>query len=49
MRLLGGTFHGYVSLEMAGGFHHTPRAADASWAWALETLDFALRNHRHTG
>ncbi|MDL4773762.1 MULTISPECIES: TetR/AcrR family transcriptional regulator [Thermomonosporaceae] len=45
VRFLGGTFHGYVSLEMAGGFRHTPREADASWAWALDTLDFALRNH----
>ena len=44
VRFLGSTFHGYVSLEMAGGFRHTPREADASWAWALETLDFALRN-----
>jgi AcrR family transcriptional regulator len=45
VRLLGSTFHGYVSLEMAGSFRHTPREADASWAWALDTLDFALRNH----
>ncbi|MGP3919922.1 TetR/AcrR family transcriptional regulator [Nonomuraea sp. 10N515B] len=44
VRFLGSTFHGYVSLEMAGGFRHTPRDADASWAWALDTLDFALRN-----
>jgi AcrR family transcriptional regulator len=45
VRFLGGAFHGYVSLEMAGGFRHTPRDADASWAWVLDTLDFALRNH----
>jgi AcrR family transcriptional regulator len=45
VRFLGSTFHGYVSLEMAGGFRHTPREADTSWAWALDTLDFALRNH----
>jgi AcrR family transcriptional regulator len=45
VRFLGGTFHGYVSLELAGGFRHTPRAADTSWAWVLDTLDFALRNH----
>lgn len=45
VRLLGSTFHGYVSLEMAGSFRHTPRDADASWAWTLDTLDFALRNH----
>jgi AcrR family transcriptional regulator len=45
VRFLGGTFHGYVSLELAGGFRHTPREADSSWAWALDTLDSALRNH----
>ncbi|MDP4505016.1 TetR/AcrR family transcriptional regulator [Nonomuraea turcica] len=44
VRFLGSTFHGYVSLEMAGGFRHTPRDAAASWAWALDTLDCALRN-----
>ncbi|MEO3784098.1 WHG domain-containing protein [Actinocorallia sp. B10E7] len=44
VRFLGGAFHGYVSLEMAGGFRHTPREADASWAWTLDTLDLALRS-----
>ncbi len=46
VRFLGATFHGYVSLEMAGGFRHTPREADASWAWTLDTLDFALKNRK---
>jgi AcrR family transcriptional regulator len=45
VRFLGSTFHGYVSLELAGAFRHTPREADTSWAWALDTLDFALTNH----
>ena len=45
VRFMGSTFHGYVSLELAGGFSHTAREADASWAWALETLHLALRNH----
>ena len=44
VRFLGGAFHGYVSLEMAGGFRHTPRDTDASWSWALDTLDLALRS-----
>ncbi|GAA3725400.1 TetR/AcrR family transcriptional regulator [Streptomyces tremellae] len=44
VRFLHGTFHGYVTLEAAGGFRHTPRSADDSWAWLLDTLDFALRN-----
>ncbi|MGI5420713.1 TetR/AcrR family transcriptional regulator [Actinomadura luteofluorescens] len=45
VRFLGSVFHGYVSLELAGAFGHTPREADASWTWALDTVDFALRNH----
>ncbi|WP_141582921.1 TetR/AcrR family transcriptional regulator [Actinomadura sp. WMMA1423] len=45
VRFLGSVFHGYVSLELAGAFGHTPREADASWSWALDTVDFALRNH----
>ncbi len=44
VRLLGSTFHGYVSLETAGGFRHHPREADASWARALDALDVVLRN-----
>ncbi|MFI0485702.1 TetR/AcrR family transcriptional regulator [Actinomadura sp. 9N215] len=43
VRFLGSMFHGYVSLEMAGAFRHTPRDADASWSWALDTVDTALR------
>jgi hypothetical protein len=45
VRFMGATFHGFVSLELAGGFSHTPREADASWAWALDALDLALTNH----
>ncbi|MBW8481238.1 TetR/AcrR family transcriptional regulator [Actinomadura parmotrematis] len=44
VRLLHGAFHGYVDLEIAGGFGHGPRSADASWAWILDTLDAALRD-----
>ena len=43
VRLLGSTFHGYVSLELAGGFDHTPVTAEASWTWALDSLDALLR------
>jgi AcrR family transcriptional regulator len=45
VRFLGSVFHGYVSLELAGAFGHTRREADASWSWALDTVDFALKNH----
>ncbi|WP_163511652.1 TetR/AcrR family transcriptional regulator [Fodinicola acaciae] len=44
VRLLGSTFHGYASLEQAGGFAQTPRAADASWSRTLDALDTLLRN-----
>lgn len=44
VRLLGSTFHGFVSLERAGGFRHHPRGADESWSRVLDTLDVALRN-----
>ncbi|MET8156834.1 TetR-like C-terminal domain-containing protein [Sphaerisporangium sp. NPDC005289] len=44
VRMLHSTFHGYVSLETAGGFRHSPRAADASWARTLDALDAVLRN-----
>lgn len=44
VRLLHSTFHGYVSLEMAGGFRHHPREVDASWFRALDALDAVLTN-----
>jgi AcrR family transcriptional regulator len=44
VRLLHSAFHGYVSLERAGGFRHTPRDVDASWSAALDALDVVLRN-----
>jgi AcrR family transcriptional regulator len=53
IRLLHSTFHGYVSLEIAGGFRHTPRDVDLSWARALDALDVVLRawsqNQNHSG
>lgn len=44
VRMLGSLFHGYVSLEAAGGFSHTDVASQESWAWTLDSLDAALRN-----
>jgi AcrR family transcriptional regulator len=43
VRLLHSTFHGYVSLERTGGFHH-PRGVDESWSRTLDALDALLRN-----
>jgi AcrR family transcriptional regulator len=44
VRLLHSTFHGYVTLETAGGFRHTARGSDLSWSRALDALDTVLRN-----
>ncbi|GAA2290782.1 WHG domain-containing protein [Streptomyces kunmingensis] len=42
-RLLRSTFHGFVSIELAGGFRHQ-REAGASWAGAVQALHMALTN-----
>ena len=44
VRMLGGVFHGYVSLELAGGFDHSAPDAQESWAWIVDSLDVLLRN-----
>lgn len=44
VRMLGSVFHGYVSLETAGAFQHSPRDVEASWERTLDALDAALRN-----
>lgn len=44
VRLLGSVFHGYVSLEAAGGFSHSAPDSQASWARILDALDALLRN-----
>ncbi|WP_369213330.1 TetR/AcrR family transcriptional regulator [Streptomyces flavofungini] len=46
VRMLGAVFHGYVSLELAGGFSHTPVDARESWDWVLDSLDVMLRTRR---
>jgi len=43
VRLLHSTFHGYVSLEQAGGFDHSGETA-TSWRRVLAVLDATLRN-----
>ncbi|MET9499293.1 TetR-like C-terminal domain-containing protein [Streptomyces sp. NPDC006552] len=42
-RLLRSTFHGFVSIELAGGFRHR-REAGASWEQAVQALHIALVN-----
>jgi AcrR family transcriptional regulator len=44
VRLLGSVFHGYVSLETAGGFSHSAPGAQETWPWILDRLDDLLRN-----
>ncbi|MFD5475653.1 TetR/AcrR family transcriptional regulator [Streptomyces sp. NPDC127105] len=43
VRLLGSVFHGYVSLELAGGFDHSAPAPQETWTWILDRLDTMLR------
>jgi AcrR family transcriptional regulator len=42
-RLLRSTFHGFATLEAAGGFAH-PRPADASWPHIVDALHQTLSN-----
>ncbi|MDQ0381064.1 TetR/AcrR family transcriptional regulator [Amycolatopsis thermophila] len=44
VRLLGSVFHGFVGLELAGGFDHSEPGAPESWTRILEVLDATLRN-----
>lgn len=43
VRLLGSVFHGYVCLEMAGGFSHSSPDTQETWSWILGALDALLR------
>ncbi|MFM9372250.1 TetR/AcrR family transcriptional regulator [Streptomyces sp. Da 82-17] len=43
VRLLGSVFHGFVSLETAGGFSHSAPPAEETWTWILDSLDALLR------
>ncbi|QKV96934.1 TetR/AcrR family transcriptional regulator [Streptomyces sp. NA02950] len=44
VRLLGSVFHGYVSLEMGGGFSHSAPDTQETWSRILDALDILLRN-----
>ncbi|MCC9307905.1 TetR/AcrR family transcriptional regulator [Kitasatospora sp. RB6PN24] len=44
VRLLGSTFHGYVSLELGGGFSHSAPDTEQTWTRILDALDALLRN-----
>ncbi|MFE0447083.1 TetR/AcrR family transcriptional regulator [Streptomyces fungicidicus] len=44
VRLLGSVFHGYVSIEMGGGFSHSAPDTQETWTRVLDALDALLRN-----
>jgi AcrR family transcriptional regulator len=44
VRLLGSVFHGYSSLEAAGGFSHSLPDSQESWERILDAIDSLLRN-----
>lgn len=44
VRLLGSVFHGYVSLELGGGFSHSAPDTQQTWSRVLDALDALLRN-----
>ncbi|MEV6028974.1 TetR/AcrR family transcriptional regulator [Streptomyces sp. NPDC052036] len=44
VRMLGSVFHGYVSLELSGGFSHTAVDPQESWSWIVDSLDTLLRS-----
>ncbi|GAA4084758.1 TetR/AcrR family transcriptional regulator [Streptomyces shaanxiensis] len=44
VRLLGSVFHGYASLESAGGFSHSAPDSEETWTRILDALDALLRN-----
>lgn len=43
LRMVGSTLRGFVDLEAAGGFDHSPPGPDASWDRVLDALDAVLR------
>ncbi|MCQ4040893.1 TetR/AcrR family transcriptional regulator [Streptantibioticus rubrisoli] len=44
VRLLGSVFHGYVTLELGGGFSHSSPDTQETWSRVLDALDALLRN-----
>ncbi|MEU1606340.1 TetR/AcrR family transcriptional regulator [Micromonospora matsumotoense] len=44
VRLLGSVFHGYVSLELGGGFSHSAPDTEQTWTRVIDALDALLRH-----
>lgn len=43
-RVLGATFHGFISLELSGSFSHSSPDSESSWARAIDAVDTMLRH-----
>lgn len=46
VRLLGSVFHGFTSLELAGGFAHSEPSSEESWLRVLDGIDELLSTWR---
>ncbi|MGW7436250.1 TetR/AcrR family transcriptional regulator [Streptomyces sp. NPDC054849] len=44
VRLLGSVFHGYIGLELGGGFSHSAPDTQETWERIVDALDALLRN-----
>ncbi|OEV12768.1 TetR family transcriptional regulator [Streptomyces sp. Amel2xB2] len=44
VRLLGSVFHGYIGLELGGGFDHSAPDTQETWSRVVDALDALLRN-----
>ncbi|WHM40499.1 TetR/AcrR family transcriptional regulator [Streptomyces sp. BPTC-684] len=44
VRMLGSVFHGYITLELGGGFSHSAPDTQQTWTRILDALDALLRN-----
>ncbi len=42
VRFLGSVLHGFISLELAGSFDHSPPTGDESWLRILDSVDVTL-------
>ncbi|CAL9632510.1 TetR/AcrR family transcriptional regulator [Streptomyces sp. enrichment culture] len=49
VRLLGSVFHGYISLELGGGFSHSTPDTEETWSRILDAVDALLRNWPEAG
>ncbi|MBL7252741.1 TetR/AcrR family transcriptional regulator [Paractinoplanes lichenicola] len=49
VRLIGSTFHGYITQESGGGFDHSTPGPQQSWERILDALDTLLRHWPHEG